>query len=312
MTGALPGAVVDAFTSQPFTGNPATVVLLPGETPAAGAGGGSTTSTECTPSTNNTDDWHRAVAAELGLAETAFLRPRDDGWSLRWFTPAGEADLSAHATIAAAHWLWERGLAPDVDVDPAQLTFRTRVGDVGATRDGEGRVVLDLPLRPILDDAPVDGVDDVLGVPFAWAGAAAGPSPEDRNGVALVAPEDLLAMTPDLAALAALPLGGLLVTARPDLADRRFDGVDVLSRYLAPAAGVPEGHATGSAHCTLADLWTDEIGRELLRCREVSRRGGDVLVTRAGGRALVAGHAVTASDVTLRQVAGTAPAVAGR
>jgi predicted PhzF superfamily epimerase YddE/YHI9 len=307
MTGALPGAVVDAFTSQPFTGNPATVVLLPGETPAAGAGGGST------PNTNSTDDWHRAVAAELGLAETAFLRPRDDGWSLRWFTPAGESDLSAHATVAAAHWLWEQGLAPDVDVDPTQLTFRTRVGDVGATRDGEGRVVLDLPLRPILDDAPVDGLDDVLGVPFTWAGAAAGPSPEARNGVVVVAPGDLLAMTPDLGALAALPLGGLVATARPDLADRRFDGVDVLSRYLAPAAGVPEGHATGSAHCTLADLWADEIGRDLLRCRQVSPRGGDAQVTRAAGRAMVAGHAVTTSDVALRQAARAAsPAAAGR
>ena len=70
---------------------------------------------------------------------------------------------------------------------------------------------------------------------------------------------------------------------------------------------------TGSVPCTLADLWADEIGREMLRCRQVSRRGGDVLVTRAGGRAIVAGHAVTASDVALRQVAGTAvPAAAGR
>jgi predicted PhzF superfamily epimerase YddE/YHI9 len=309
MTGALPGAVVDAFTSQPFTGNPATVVLLPGETPAAGAAGADS-STE-----TFTDQWHLAVAAELALAETAFVHPRDDGsWSLRCFTPVTEVDLSGHAAIAAAHWLWERGLAPDVDVDPAQLTFRTRMGDVGATRDGEGRVVLDLPLRPILDEAPVEGhdrLDGVLGVPFTWAGTAAGFSSEDRNGVALVAPGDLLAMTPDLAVLAALPLGGLVVTARPDLADRRFDGVDVLSRYLAPAAGLPEGRGTGTGHCTLAALWADEIGRELLRCRDVAPRGGDVHVTRAGGRALVAGHAVTTSDLALRQVAGAA-ALAGR
>jgi predicted PhzF superfamily epimerase YddE/YHI9 len=290
MTDALPGAVVDAFTSSPFAGNPAAVVLLPGETPAAGGG-----------AEPFTDVWHQAVAAEFALAETAFVRPRDDGsWSLRWFTPVTEVDLCGHATIASAHWLWEQGLVPDVDVDPTKLTFRTRSGDVGATRDGEGRVVLDLPLRPIVDDSPLDGLDDVLGVPYTWAGTAAGVSPEDRNGVAVVAPDDLLALAPDLTALAALPLGGLIVTARPGIADRRFDGVDVLSRYFAPAVGVPEDHVTGSAHCTLVDLWAPEIGREMLRCRQVSPRGGDVLVTRAGGRALVAGHAVTVSDVALR------------
>jgi predicted PhzF superfamily epimerase YddE/YHI9 len=110
-------------------------------------------------------------------------------------------------------------------------------------------------------------------------------------------------MAPDLAAVAALPLGGVVVTARPDLADRRFDGVDVISRYFAPAIGIPEDHVSGSAHCTLVDLWADEIGRERLRCRQVSPRGGDVLVTRAGGRALVAGHAVTVSDAAIRQAA---------
>jgi predicted PhzF superfamily epimerase YddE/YHI9 len=297
MTVPLPGAVVDAFTSRPFAGNPAAVVLLPGETPAAD--GAVAPPQEAFP-----DSWHQAVAAEFALAETAFLRPRADGsWSLRWFTPVTEVDLCGHATLASAHWLWERGLAPDADVDPTQLTFRTRSGDLGATRDGEGRVVLDLPLRPVLDDAPIDGLDDVLDVPFTWVGTAAGVSPEDRNGVALVAPEDLVALRPDLAALAALPLGGLVVTARPDLADRRFDGVDVLSRYFAPAVGVAEDHVTGSAHCTLVDFWADELGRELLRCRQVSPRGGDLLVTRAGSRALVAGHAVTVSDVALRHAA---------
>jgi predicted PhzF superfamily epimerase YddE/YHI9 len=299
MTDALPAAVVDAFTSRPNAGNPAAVVLLPGETPAAGdpAAAGPGLREEFP------DAWHQAVAAEFALAETAFVRPLDDGsWSLRWFSPRTELDLCGHGSIASAHWLWERGLAPDADVDPTQLTFRTRSGDLGATRDAEGRVVLDLPLRPILDDSPVDGIDAVLGVPYRWVGTAAGASPEQRNGVAVVDPADLLALTPDLAALAALPLGGLVVTALPDPADPRFLGVDVLSRYFAPALGVPEDHVTGSAHCTLVDLWATELGREILRCRQVSPRGGDVLATRAGGRALIAGHAVTVKTTTLKPV----------
>ena len=269
---------VDAFTARPFSGNPAAVcVLTDPETPP--------------------DWWLQEVAREMNLSETAFVVAHEDGFDLRWFTPTAEVDLCGHATLAAAHWLWERGLASD-----AGLTFRTRSGDLGAARDGEGRVVLDLPLRPVLSPEPPAGLDLVLGdVPCRWVGTAAGVGAELRNGVAVVPPETLFSLAPDHSALAALPLGGLIVTARPDPADERFVGVDVISRYFAPAVGVPEDHVTGSAHCTLVDLWAGEIGREMLRCGQVSPRGGDVVVTRAGGRAMVVGHAVTVSDVSLRQ-----------
>jgi predicted PhzF superfamily epimerase YddE/YHI9 len=295
MTSAgLTAAVVDAFTSRPFAGNPAAVVLLPGESPAA-AGGGSTPP----PWGQEGDDtWFLAVAAEFNLSETAFLRPREDGsWGLRWFTPTSEVQLCGHATLASAHWLWERGL---VAAEAGRITFRTRSGDLGAGRDGEGRVVVDLPLQPVVDRAEVAGLDAVLGVPHEWVGTTPGARPRDRNGLAVVSATDLIALAPDLGALAGLELGGLIVTARPDPADPEFDGVDVLSRYFAPAFGIPEDPVTGSAHCTLADHWATELGRELLRCRQMSARRGDLVVSRAGGRALVGGHAVTVSDVTLR------------
>ena len=282
MPGPVEASVVDAFTSEPFRGNPAAVVLLP-------AGGA------------DDDGWMQRVAAEFNLSETAFVRPRDDGsWQLRWFTPATEVALCGHATLAAAHVLLERKLAPDTGEGAPRMTFRTRSGDLGATTDGEGRVVLDFPLRPPTGREPVPGLDAVLGVPHTFVGTTVESDPTEHNALVVVAPGVLLGTPPDLAALAALPLAGLIVSARPDPADAAFDGVDVISRYFAPAVGIPEDPVTGSAHCTLVDHWAAELGRERLRFRQVSARGGDLLVTRSGGRVLLAGHAVTAWDVTLR------------
>ena len=276
------GAVVDAFTAEALAGNPAAVVLLP-------AGG--------------TDDeaWMHRVAAEFNLSETAFVRPRDDGsWQLRWRTPAVEVALCGHATLATAHVLLERGLVPDTGGGAPRMTFRTRSGDLGATTDGEGRVVLDLPLRPATGHGAPAGLDAVLGVPHELVGTTVESDPTEHNALVVVSPDDLLGLEPDLAALAALPLAGLIVSARPDPADAAFDGVDVISRYFAPAVGIPEDPVTGSAHCTLVDHWATLLGRERVRFRQVSARGGDLVVTRSGGRALISGHAVTVWDLTLR------------
>ncbi|MDP9405795.1 MAG: PhzF family phenazine biosynthesis isomerase, partial [Actinomycetota bacterium] len=90
----VPLFIVDAFTDQPFRGNPAGVVVLDAPTEAA---------------------WMQAVAAEVNLSETAFLAPAVDGWALRWFTPTAEVDLCGHATLASAHALWD-----DERADPAE------------------------------------------------------------------------------------------------------------------------------------------------------------------------------------------------
>ena len=99
---------VDAFTSEPFGGNPAAVCLLPAPADAV---------------------WMQKVAGEMNLSETAFLVRREaDGFDLRWFTPAVEVDLCGHATLASAHVLWEEGhLPPD-----APAVFHTRSGRLSA------------------------------------------------------------------------------------------------------------------------------------------------------------------------------------
>src|SRR5207248_6819868 len=113
---------IDAFTDRPFRGNPAAVCFLDRE---------------------RDDEWMANVAKEMNLAETAFLLPRDDGYSLRWFTPAVEVDLCGHATLASAHALWEEKLlAPD-----ATARFHSRSGLLTASRDGEW-IELDFPAKP--------------------------------------------------------------------------------------------------------------------------------------------------------------------
>ena len=110
------------ISPEPFSGNPAAVVVLP---VSADAG------------------WMQRVAAEMNLSETAFLVPQADGFDLRWFTPAVEVDLCGHATLASAHALWQAGYLP---LD-AQARFHTKSGLLTATRVGEW-IELDFPGGP--------------------------------------------------------------------------------------------------------------------------------------------------------------------
>src|SRR3954465_6204500 len=109
---------IDAFTSEPFKGNPAAVCFMDGE---------------------RDDRWMANVAAEMNLAETAFLTRRDEGWNLRWFTPAVEVDLCGHATLASAHAIWSENISSD-----AVLRFHTKSGVLTAKHDAD-MIELDFP-----------------------------------------------------------------------------------------------------------------------------------------------------------------------
>jgi predicted PhzF superfamily epimerase YddE/YHI9 len=250
---------VDAFTAAAFAGNPAAVCLLDGD---------------AWPD----DTWCGAVAAELNLSETAFVLPGGDGFGLRWFTPTVEVELCGHATLASAHVLWAAGrLAGD-----APARFHTRGGVLVATRSGD-HVVLDFPaLASVRCPAP-PGLEAALGVP---ARAVA------RNPYHLLVEVDgaatVRALTPDLAGLAGVDATGVCVTAPGDRA-----GIDFVSRFFAPRAGIPEDPVTGSAHCALGPWWAPRLGRGSLIGEQVSRRGGIVHVRVDGSRVQLAGQAVT-------------------
>src|SRR5205085_7417012 len=128
---------VDAFADQPFRGNPAAVCLLDRERDAA---------------------WMQSVGAEMNLSETAFLVPRADGWSLRWFTPTVEVDLCGHATLASAHALWEEKLLRPEE----EARFHTRSGLLTVARRGDW-LEMDFPAKPAAPAAAPPGLAEALG-----------------------------------------------------------------------------------------------------------------------------------------------------
>ena len=274
-------AVVDAFTDRPFAGNPAGVVLLEGERMPP-------------------DSWLQAVAAEFKLSETAFLVPLRPGhYGLRWFTPVVEVELCGHATLASAHWLFETGRVDASGSDGGTVVFETRSGRLRA--DGRaGSVRIDLPTVPVATTNAPPGFEKALGfLSYELLGFTGQPEARERDAMILVHPTDLRDLTINLRKLGDLPLRGLIGTAPAD-AEAAAAGIDVLSRYFAPAVGVDEDPVTGSAHCTLADYWTRRLGRTAFRAMQLSSRRGVLDVNLDGIRVQLTGGAITVMDVTLR------------
>lgn len=253
----LPLFIVDSFSSGPFTGNPAAVCLL--GAPAA-------------------DDWMQQVAAEMNLAETAFVLPEEGDFRLRWFTPVLEVDLCGHATLASAHVLWEAGgLPPDRPV-----RFRTRSGllTVQQTEDGVSMDFPAAPSEPFAEGAELAELFRVRPVNVRRHGMQGLLELENAAAVR--------SLHPDMSRLARYPLRGVIVTARSD--DQAYDFV---SRYFAPRAGIPEDPVTGSAHCCLAPYWSERLGKRDLVGYQASPRGGVVRVRANGDRVCLCGRART-------------------
>jgi PhzF family phenazine biosynthesis protein len=249
---------VDAFTAEPFLGNPAAVCVLEGP---------------------REESWMAAVAREMNLAETAFLHPEGDGWRLRWFTPRVEVALCGHATLASAHVLWEDGHLP-----PDQTAhFHTLSGRLSALR-GDAWIELDFPATNPTPEAPPEGLLDALGLDSAVATARS-----RFDWLVEVADEALVrSVAPDFARLRTVKSRGVIVTARAN--DSAYDFV---SRFFAPAVGVDEDPVTGSAHCTLTPWWAARLERTEMVGYQASERGGTVRVALDGERVRLSGRAVT-------------------
>ena len=248
---------VDAFTNTPFFGNPAAVCLLEVDRDPA---------------------WMQSVAAEMNLSETAFVRPLERGFELRWFTPKVEVDLCGHATLAAAHAMWTEGV-----VSPKQpIRFQTRSGLLTASQNGKF-IELNFPATPPERCEPPDGLLDALNVSATFVGKA-----KFDYLVEVDSASTVRSMRPDFRRLVELETRGIIVTSRSD--DARFD---FISRFFAPAAGIDEDPVTGSAHCALAPFWSKRINRNEMTGFQASSRGGVVRVALQGERVLLGGEAVT-------------------
>jgi PhzF family phenazine biosynthesis protein len=218
------------------------------------------------------------IGAEMNLSETAFVHPEDDAFRLRWFTPAAEVDLCGHATLAAAHILWQQGRVP-ADRD---IAFRTHSGVLTTSRR-DNCIEMDFPLKPAEEAPPPEGLATALGAEVQRVGR------NQFDFLAEVESEAVLrTIKPDFAALARLPVRGVIVTSRP-----AAPGHDFVSRFFAPAVGVPEDPVTGSAHCCLADWWGRRLGKDEMVGFQASARGGVVRVRVAGKRVFLGGRAVT-------------------
>ncbi|PWU13707.1 MAG: isomerase [Verrucomicrobia bacterium] len=248
----IPYYQVNAFTGDPFGGNPAGVCPLENWL---------------------SDELMQKIAAENDLSETAFFAPEAGEFRLRWFAPAMEVDLCGHATLATAYVLfWELGYTQN------QLVFQTRSGQLSALREGE-RILMDFPSRPAEPCNARDEVSRALGrVPLEVL--------KSRDYVAVYASaEEVAALEPDMARVAELDALGVAATARGD------GQADFVSRFFVPKAGIPEDPATGSSHCSLIPYWAARLGKTEMFARQLSKRGGEIYCRLKGDRVEIGGRA---------------------
>ncbi len=248
---------LDAFTDEPFRGNPAAVCVLKGPKP---------------------DAWMQALASEMNLSETAFLLPEGQGWHLRWFTPKAEVDLCGHATLASAMVLFET----QPTLRPGPVRFQTRSGELSATWV-DGRIELDfpamLPDRPVSIDEPIK---HALGF-TPTQGVVSG----DYFLFEAADEATIHTARPDFIALAKLPMPEVIITAISN--DPQYD---FISRFFAPQIGIDEDPVTGSAHCLLAPYWAEKLKKDSFTAYQASPRGGRLDLCLSGARVNIKGSAI--------------------
>lgn len=230
---------VDAFTTHRFKGNPAAVMPM-----------------EAFPA----DALMQAMAAENNLAETAFLVPDGGDYRLRWFTPTTEVPLCGHATLASAAVVMER-----LEPGRRRVVFHTASGPLGVDRTDSG-YRMNLPARLSKPVPTPPGLAEALGVDPVEVVADA------FNYLALLeSAQAVRDLVPDIAAIARMDLSGVIVTAPGD------GPHDFVSRYFAPAKGIPEDPVTGGAHCALTPYWANRLNMTEFRAYQASRRGGEII-----------------------------------
>jgi PhzF family phenazine biosynthesis protein len=250
--------IIDAFTDEPFRGNPAAVCLLPaGDWPE--------------------EAWMQRVAAEMNLSETAFAKPRASDWDLRWFTPLTEVSMCGHATLATAHALAQDGLTG------VPVRFHTLSGVLTTVAEDDA-IVMDFPASPVSAVDVPDGLADALGceVKGAYDTGALG-----DLLVELPSAEHVRRLRPDQLKLLRYAPRCVIVTAAEN---------DFVSRVFCPAVGIPEDPVTGSAHTALGPFWAARLGRTSLVGIQASARSGRVLVEVRGDRVELRGRAITMLD----------------
>jgi PhzF family phenazine biosynthesis protein len=253
---------LDAFTSEPFKGNPAAICLMP---------------------TDLETDLYLAISSEMNLSETAFMIEKEPGvYHIRWFTPLREVSLCGHATLAAAHLLFSH-----LGVEEKRIRFDTLAGSLYTENTPEG-VLMDFPSNPPEPVEAYDQILDALGLD-TWVSVQYSPG-NQKLMVHLEDYETLRSVEPDFEALkeAENPLGwrGVMITSPG------FDDYDFVSRHFAPLMGVNEDPVTGSNHTVLTPYWGKLLGKKRMKAYQASKRGGTLIVEDEGERVHIIGRSV--------------------
>jgi len=257
---------VDAFTKQPFSGNPAAVVPL---TQWIG------------------DDLMQRIAMENNLSETAFFVPVAQNvarspalagsessahFHIRWFTPSVEVNLCGHATLATAYVIFN-----ELGFTGEEIIFQSQSGRLSVTREADGKLTMDLPSWPPvrLPEYPESLITalnrEILGV-YQYRDL-------------LVELEDeatVRSLQPDFKVLQ--QLGQSIIVTAPGLK------ADFVSRFFAPNLGIDEDPVTGSAHTQLIPFWGEKLRKKQLYAKQLSKRGGELWCTWMGDRVRISGH----------------------
>jgi len=251
---------VDAFTDTLFGGNPAAVVPFD-SWPA--------------------DSLLQSIANENNLAETAFIVLNQGQWEIRWFTPTAEVALCGHATLAAAHVAFHH-----LRFEESTITFKTREsGMLSVSRVDDGRLSMSFPAIAVSQHTELNNIATAMGSQPSVV-LKGHYSENQYDFVAVYESEtDVARLQPTHSHFAALGSRGVIATAPSNQCD-------FVSRYFAPAFGIPEDPVTGSAHCLLAPYWADQLGKSSLSARQISARGGVLECQVASDRVVLIGNAV--------------------
>ena len=240
---------VDAFSTELFKGNPAAVIVR--------------------------DEWlddalMQQIALENNLSETAFVKQMDaTNFEIRWFTPTTEVDFCGHATLASSFVLFK-------DFTQANTIYYhvKNLGVFVVSQQADGKISMNFPVRraELLTDIP-EILTQALSKPFKEVYLNA-----QAYIVVYESVQDVLDESPNMELLKTMGKVRTAITADAtelDVAITSMDGqYDCVSRYFAPANGIPEDPVTGSIHTGIIPIWAEKLAKDELIAYQASSRGG--------------------------------------
>lgn len=257
---------VDAFTNEFFKGNPAGVCILTG-------------------SDSENDVLMQNIAAEMNVSETAFLVKNGSEYRLRWFTPETEVNFCGHATLSAAHILWDTG----IEFSDDKIIFNTKSGQLSA-RKVDDYIELDFPSFEVHETVSNELINKSLGIKPLFTGTDG-----QRYLIEVLDYTELVNIKPDFEKLKKIGRTAFMVTCRSDCAK-----YDFYSRFFAPSVGINEDPVTGSAHSYLVPYWYRKLNKKILNAYQASKRGGEIQCElTVNKRVLLKGKAITIFEIQM-------------